>query len=594
MINEPIILDDATQKNIQEWLEGHYDEDTKSKIRLLLQENPRLALDSFYTHLTFGTAGLRGIMGIGSNRMNDYTVRAATQGLANYIRSQTKRDSSPVAVLVGYDSRNHSRRFAEETAKVLAANGIKVFLFKEIRPTPLVSFGCRYKHCIAAVMITASHNPPEYNGYKVYWSDGGQLVPPHDEGVMREVSKITDLSLVKSSNSLKNPLIEEINGEVDSAYFKIIQGMQNYPDDNKNRGPELKIVYSSLHGTGITMAPKAFAEWGFTNIRLVASQVIPDGNFPTVNYPNPEEPAALKLGIELMVQTQSDLMLATDPDADRLGVVCLHHGKPVILTGNQVSALCLAHICGALDQQNRFPEKAAFIKSIGTSELFQDICDRYQRPCFNVLPGFKYIAEKIHLWESESNGYRYIFGGEESCGYLYGSQCRDKDAILSAVLVAEMALQAKIEGKTLLDKLHDLYSKYGIYQENLLSINFGETKEGKEQMAQSMSKIRSNCLQSIIGIPVKIVDDFLISSRQNLKTGVTEKLSQPRSNVLIYWLEDGSKVMVRPSGTEPKVKLYCGVVEKKFISIPEGLKACQVKSESILQFLNNLLQKKGR
>jgi phosphomannomutase len=585
-------IDSETDKNIQKWLEGHYDESTKNEIRSLLVANPELAIDSFYTHLTFGTAGLRGVMGVGSNRMNNYTVRAATQGLANYIQSQTVSNTAHSSVLIGYDSRIHSREFAEETAKVLAGNGIKVFLYKEIRPTPLVSFGCRYKKCMAAIMITASHNPPEYNGYKVYWSDGGQLVPPHDEGVMREVSKITDPTLVRSINSIKTPLIEEVNGEIDTAYLKAITELQNYPSDNKKQGSELKIVYTSLHGTGITMAPKAFTDWGFTNVKFVDSQVIPDGHFPTVHYPNPEEPAALSLGIELMLKTGSDIMLATDPDADRIGVVALHQGKPVILTGNQIAALCLNHVCKAFHDQNRLPSRAAFIKTIGTTELFQAICDKYHSSCFNVLPGFKYIAEKIHQWESETERYKYVFGGEESCGYLFGTQCRDKDAILSSVLISEMALQAKIEKKSLVDKLYDLYKEFGVYQELLKSLNFGETKEGKEQMSQSMAKIRKDSLQNIAGIPIERIDDCLTSTRVHLKTGDKEKLLLPQSDVLIYWLEDGSKVMVRPSGTEPKVKLYCGIVQKEFSSIDEGIQSCQERGKNILEFLQKLLQEK--
>ncbi|KIC71297.1 phospho-sugar mutase [Candidatus Protochlamydia amoebophila] len=586
---EKPLFDLVTQKNVNLWLEGQYDVATKAEIKQLLLEDPKHIVDAFFTNLTFGTGGLRGIMGVGTNRMNFYTVRAATQGLANYINKQPNETQKKRAVFIGYDSRHHSREFAEETAKVLAANKIHVYLFKDIRPTPLVSFACRYKKCIAAVMITASHNPPEYNGYKVYWSDGGQLVPPHDDGVIAEASRIVDPNQVKVCHSLDDLLIEEIDNEIDEAYLKAIRPLQHYPEINRKQGSQLKIAYTSLHGTGITMAPLALKEWGFTNYVFVEPQVIPDGTFPTVRFPNPEEPAALKLGIELMLQSKCDLLIANDPDADRMGIAVLHKGEAVLLNGNQICALLLEHVCEALAKQKKLPEKSAFIKTIGTTELFQAICDAYERPCFNVLTGFKYIAEKIHEWELFKGRHQFIFGGEESYGYLLGTHARDKDAIVCSALISELALKAKLEGKTLLDKLHDLYHKYGIYQEKLLSINFGETKEGKEQMSLGMQKLRSTHLKNICGIPVMVIEDYLLSTKIHLETNQTDPITLPISDVLLYWLKDGTKVMVRPSGTEPKVKIYCGLVEKQFTTIEQGLEISKTRCDQLLNFMKTHL-----
>lgn len=582
------VFDLVTQKNVNLWLEGQYDNETKSLIHRMLQEDPKQVIDAFFTHLTFGTGGLRGIMGIGTNRMNVYTVRAATQGLANYMLKQP-RNGKEHAIFIGYDSRHQSRLFAEESSKVMAANGIRVYLCKNIRPTPYVSFGCRNKNCLSAIMITASHNPPEYNGYKVYWSDGGQLVPPHDVGVIAEVVKITDPTMVKMAASIADPLINEMESEIDEAYLHTIFSLQNYSEINRQSGDELKIIYTSLHGTGITLAPRALAEWGFKNVQYVEKQIIPDGNFPTVRSPNPEEQAALKMGIEQMLATNGDILIANDPDADRVGTAINHKGEAILMTGNQIAAICLEHICEALSKQNKLPEKAAFIKTIATTELFKTICDAYHRTCFNVLPGFKYIAEKIREWEALPDGYQYIFGGEESYGYLLGTYARDKDAISSSALICEAALHAKLQGKTLLDKLYDLYRKYGIYQEKLLSINFGETKEGKEQMALGMERLRQANLKEMNDVRVTVIEDFEASTKFYLDSGGTEPITLPVSNVLLYWLEDGSKVIVRPSGTEPKVKLYCSLVERSFQSIPEGLQATSQRCDQILLFLKNLL-----
>lgn len=595
-------FDAITQKNVDEWINGNYDNDTKEEVKKLLRDNPREALDAFYTNLTFGTGGLRGIMGVGTNRMNAYTVRAATQGLANYINMQPKvangsptsnsqsKEANGHSVLIGYDSRINSRIFAEESAKVLAGNGIRVYLFEDIRPTPFVSFGCRFKKCISAIMLTASHNPAIYNGYKVYWDDGGQILPPHDTKIIEQVNLIKDPSQVKMIGNLHHPLIEWVGSGIDDAYFAATAPLQNNQKENQQFGSTLKVVYTSLHGTGIAVMPKALSNWGFTNLTLVEKQVIPDGNFPTAPYPNPEEKAALQMGIAKLLESNGDLLIATDPDADRVGVVVMHRGKEFILTGNQIAALCLDHICSALDKQGRMPPKAAFVKTIVTTELFKAVAEFYQKPCFNVLTGFKYIAQKIREWEKDpKNGLQFVFGGEESYGYLLGTQVRDKDAIIMSQLICEMALEAKRHGKTLVDLLEILYIRHGAYFETLLSVNFEESKEGKEKMAAGIKKLQDSPPKSLCGIPVASLEDYQRSIKTDLKTGKTEPLTLPKSDVLLFWLEDHSKVIIRPSGTEPKIKIYCGVRENPAPTILDALKKGENKAKKLVEDLKNHL-----
>jgi len=515
-------------------------------------------------------------MGVGCNRMNVYTVRAAIQGLANYINQQA-RPLHGHSALIGYDSRNNSRLFAEEAAKTLATNGIKVFIYSNIRPSPLVSYGCRLKQCTAAIMITASHNPPAYNGLKVYWNDGGQVLPPHDKCIMQEVAKITDPSTIslKNHTSISDPWIEWIDNEIDLSYLDQVSQLQHYPKENIQFGHELQIVYTSLHGTGITLVPKLLSHWGFSNLAFVDEQNIPDGNFPTVLYPNPEEEQAMSMGIEKLKASQSDILIATDPDADRVGVAVRHHHDIVLLNGNQIACLCLAHICEALYTQKKMPENAAFIKSVVTSELFQAICDAYNKPCINVLTGFKYIAEKIREWENNPNGKTYVFGGEDSYGYLLGTFTRDKDAVLMSALICEMALKAKREGKTLIDQLHDLYRKFGVYYESQLSVQFEETKAGRELMANGMKKLRTHVPKHINHVDIVSFEDYA---------------SSKKTDMVILFLADGSKLIVRPSGTEPKIKIYCGVIKKDNANIETALQDCQIKAKQLLQALQQLLK----
>ncbi len=551
-----ISFDKETQARIDAWLTGGYDETTKEEIRRLQRENPKQLVDAFYTTLKFGTGGLRGVMGVGTNRINEYTIRAATQGLANYLKSSVTGEKS---LFIGYDCRNRSQEFATEAARVLAGNGIRVYLCPELRPTPFVSYGCRQKGCAAAIMITASHNPPEYNGYKVYWNDGGQILPPHDKGIIDEVEKITDISQVKLAEE-KSSLIETVEPELDEAYLSTLEKLQFYPEENAKHGSELKVVYANLHGTGITHIPRALRLWGFTSYYDVEEQKEPDGNFPTVTSPNPEEQSALEMGIAKLKEVEGDLLLATDPDTDRMGCVVRDGDEITLLNGNQIACLGLWHICEALGE--KIPANAAFVKTIVTTELFKAIAEDHGRPCYDVLTGFKYIAEKIRSWE-ESGQHTYIFGGEESYGYLLGTHARDKDAVISCALITEAASHAKQQGKTLVDLLNTLYEKYGIYRERLVSIKFPETKEGREQMANALVSLRKTPPKEFAGVKVVAVEDYLTSTKTTFSDERNEEIDLPKSNVLLYWLEDKSKLVVRPSGTEPKVKVYCGVVNHK-------------------------------
>jgi len=581
--------DAKTEENLRMWLEGDVDIAVKNEIRRMLKTRPEEITERFYTRLSFGTGGMRGLMGIGTNRMNRYTVGMATQGLANYLKKQPKKKSKH-SVLIGYDSRHSSREFAEESARVLAANELDVYIFDDLRPTPLVSFGCRQKGASAAIMVTASHNPPEYNGFKVYWCDGGQVVPPHDQGIIQEVENITDLSQVKRTESTAHRLIEWISDEMDNTYLQAMRQYQSYREQTLRENTKVRVVYTSLHGTGITLAPLLMRDWGFTQIAFVNQQCIPDGEFPTVKNPNPEESSALALGMKTLQEKNADILIATDPDADRVGLAVMCKGKPLILNGNQIACLCLYHICQALSSHGRFPKKAAFIKTIATTELFKVIAESFGGTCFNVLTGFKYVAEKIRQWEGQENGYQYLFGGEESYGYLLGTQTRDKDAILISALLCELVLDAKLKGITLIDLLHQIYEQFGVYWENLSSITFPQTQRGKEMMEQTMQQLQITPPQTICGRHVVSVENYLLSQRINLATGEKSPLKLPASNAFLFWLDDETKILIRPSGTEAKVKIYCGVVNRNFLNTHQALKESQKKTIKILEEMKKILK----
>jgi phosphomannomutase len=593
-----VAIDAQTQKNIDSWLKGDYDKDTKNEIRRLEKENPEELLNAFYKHLEFGTGGLRGIMGVGTNRMNSYTVRAATQGLANYILKQPS-EGGKQSVFIGFDCRHNSHAFAEEAAKVLAANNIEVFLYKDLRPVANISFGVLYKKCTAGIMITASHNPSKYNGYKVYWSYGGQVLPPHDQGIIDEVNKVTTTSKVKTAE-LPHPLIHLVGEEIDQAYFKKIHEWQLHPGENHSYGKELKVVYTSLHGGGITMIPTALKDWGFTDLTIVDEQKNPDGDFPTVKSPNPEEHAAMALGIEKLKAVQGDVLLGTDPDTDRLGVVVMHQKKPFFFDGNQAACLLFEHICHSLTESQSMPPKPMSIKTIVTTELLKKIAEHYKVGCLDVLTGFKYVGEKIHQWEEEKKAHlathHFIFGAEESYGYLLGTHVRDKDAIISAACMCETALQLKRQKKTLVDLLYAIYLKYGVYREKLLSLVF-EGKDGADKIHQMMVQLRKNPPKLIGEIPVVVFEDYLSRTSYHLLSGQKEPLLLPKSDVLRFWLEDQTKIVVRPSGTEPKIKLYCGVMEKHhqtdLHAMEKAIASCDQRLDTLLAIIKKMLLPSG-
>lgn len=570
-------LDPVAVKNANHWLEEPYDEATKSWIRDNLKNNPDLINRAFYRDLEFGTGGLRGIMGVGSNRMNVYTIRRATQGLANYLLKQNVEHPS---VFIGYDGRLNSYEFAIESAKVLAANGIKTFLFKELRPTPLVSYGVRFKKCLSGIMITASHNPPDYNGYKVYWNDGGQVLPPHDIGIIEEVYKLKSLSQIKVGD-INSPLIVKILEEVDNSYLETIEKLRLDTGEIP-----VKVLYTPLHGTGITLMPQVMSRFGVTHFATVEKQSKPDGNFTYAPVPNPEEKEALNMGIEQLLREEHDILIANDPDADRVGVAVRHHGKAVILTGNQIASLCLQYL---IKNKKDLPANAAFIKTIVTTELFRKIAVLNGYSSFDVLTGFKYVAEKIREWEENGNPYRFVFGGEESYGYLYGTQTRDKDALIMSALISEMAGFAKKQNKTLIDLRDELYKEYGLYFETLTSLKFPETKEGNEAMKRAVGKLRSNPPLKFGDQDVIAIDDYQLREKLDLVTGKKEPLTLEQSDVLVFWLKDSSKVMIRPSGTEPKVKIYCGVMTAAYETVESGLQELEKRANLLIKQLKELV-----
>lgn len=560
------------QKRVEQWLSPSYDAATHAAIQEMAKNDPKSLVDAFSTSLSFGTGGMRGLMGPGTARLNVYTIRMATQGLANYILKQGAKEEKK-GVFISYDSRHHSELFAHEAARVLAANGIEVHITKEIRPTPYVSFGLRKLSCIAGIMITASHNPKEYNGYKVYWSDGGQVVPPHDTGIVKEVQAITSLDKVRYAPSFNHPLITLVDLSLDLDYLAAIHKLQLDPEENKKSGNSLKISYTPLHGTGLKLVPRALKDWGFTNINLVLSQVTLDGDFPTVKVPNPEYADTLKPGIEQLTSSHSDILIATDPDADRVAVVAMHHGKPVILNGNELASICVFYICETLSQKKKLALSGAFVTTIVSTDLIKAISTSYNCSCVEVLTGFKYIGEMIHRWEL-SKEHQFLFGAEESYGYLIGTHSRDKDAVVSACLLSEIALLMKIEGRTLIDYLHEIYKKYGIFREKQLTI---DVPGHIEKMKEMMQKLRSHPPKEILGQKIVLIEDYL-----------SGKLPLPKSDVLLFRLEDESKLVIRPSGTEPKLKLYAEVRLRSFPSLDEGIKACDQKLDQLLKAIRPL------
>ncbi len=502
-------MDTKTENRINEWLSGDYDEGTKTQIKELQQNDPAQLEDAFYQDLEFGTGGLRGVMGVGTNRMNKYTVGMATQGYANYL----KQSFPEVKVAIAHDVRNNSRKFAEIAADIFAANGIKVFLFEAIRPTPELSFAIRTLQCQGGVVITASHNPKEYNGYKAYWKDGGQLVPPHDKNVIAEVEKIKSIDDVKWKGNSEN--ITLIGKDIDEAYLKMVKGLSVNPEACIKEH-DLKIVYTPIHGTGIMLVPKALAEYGFDNVHIVQEQSNPDGNFPTVVYPNPEEKETMSIGLKKAKELDADILLGTDPDADRVGVgVKDNHGNWVLLNGNQTALIVFNYIIEARKNSGKARPNDMVVKTIVTTDMIDKIAESNNIKCYNVLTGFKWIAELIREKEGKEN---YVVGGEESFGLMIGDQIRDKDAVSAVAMICEIAAVEKEKGKTLFEKLMELYVKYGFYYEKLISLT-RKGMNGSKEIAEMMQAYRDNPPKEIAGSKVKELLDYQLQTRKNLLIG---------------------------------------------------------------------------
>ena len=531
------------EAKVQSWLDGDFDQATKMQILKLRSEDPAALEDAFYKNLEFGTGGLRGIMGVGTNRMNKYTVGMATQGLANYILQHCSCDDPKV--VISYDSRLGSKEFAKIAAEVLSANGIHVFIFDNIRPTPEMSYAVRLKKAVAGIMITASHNPKEYNGYKVSWSDGGQVTAPVDGEIVAEVAKITDPSQVKFQAGLRCGEIEAIGAEVDEQYLRDLLSLRLSPESAARHG-DIKIVYTPLHGCGVRLVPEILQRSGFKNIIHVPEQDISDGNFPTVISPNPEEPAALKLAIEKAEQTGADLVIGTDPDADRVGIAVRdEQGKIVLFNGNQTASMLTYYILTRWKELGKLDGKKYVVKTIVTTELITDICKSFGVPVYNVLTGFKYIAAVIKRKEAE--GWEFICGGEESYGFNVGEFVRDKDAPVTCMMIAECAAWAASKGMTLYQLMQHIYKEFGYRKEGLVSL-VRKGISGAQEIQAIMAGMRSNPPAELCGSAVTRVVDYL----------EPEKTGQPSSNVLQFFDEAGDVVSVRPSGTEPKIKFYFG------------------------------------
>ncbi len=544
-------MNQAIHQKIASWLEGNFDTATKEEIRSLQANQPDLLEDAFYRNLEFGTGGLRGLMGVGTNRVNKYTIGMATQGFSNYLLKTYPNAS--ISVVVGHDSRNNSRFLAETTAQVFAANGIKVYLFEALRPTPELSFAIRQLQCKAGVVCTASHNPKDYNGYKAYWNDGGQLVPPHDKNVITEVEAIQSLEEVKWTGG--DALIEIIGAEIDASYIAMLKTLSVYPEVIAAQS-DLKIVYTPIHGTGITLVPKVLEAYGFKNVHVVEEQATPDGNFPTVAYPNPEESETMRIGLEKAKALNADILLGTDPDADRVGIgVKNHKGEWVLMNGNQTAVLAFAYMMEARRAKGIAAPNDMVVTTIVTTEMINEVARQNEVNCYNVLTGFKWIAELVKEKEGKEN---YIIGGEESFGLMIGDQIRDKDAVSAVALLCEMAAYEKNKGKSLFDKMIELYMQYGFYYEHLISIT-KKGMNGQQEIAAMMEGYRKQPPTEIAGMKVVTLLDYQLQVSTNLQTGVQTTIQLPKSNVLQFVTEDGTKISARPSGTEPKIKFYFSV-----------------------------------
>ncbi len=534
------------------WLSDSFDKETRNQVKFLMENDAKELMESFYTQLEFGTGGLRGIMGVGTNRMNIYTLGMATQGLSNYLKKQFSH-LPEIRVAIAHDTRINSRLFAETTAKIFSANGFSVYLFEGPRPTPELSYAIRKLDCQSGIVITASHNPKEYNGYKVYWEDGGQIIAPHDTNIIKEVNSITSIDQIKFQGKLEN--IRSLDSKFDDIYIGSLKELSINPAIIASQS-DLKIVYTPIHGTGKDLVPKTLAEFGFRNVNRVSEQDFFDGNFPTVISPNPEEPAALALALKKADEIGADIVLATDPDADRVGLAIRdNHGKMILLNGNQTASLLFYYILSQTKGKGKLTGKEFTVKTIVTTDLLSTISNHFGVECIEVLTGFKYIANIIKENEGKK---KFIVGGEESYGYLVGDMVRDKDAVIACAMISETAAWAKSKGITLYDLLLKIYSEFGLYREKLVSIT-KKGKEGKEEIASMMKRFRQAPPETIDGSNVMLIHDYEKQSTYDLISQLRYSIALPKSDVLQLIVQDGTKISIRPSGTEPKIKLYFGV-----------------------------------
>ncbi len=571
-------MDSKILEKSQYWTGSMFDSETVAQVKHLIANDEKELTESFYRDLEFGTGGLRGIMGVGTNRMNAYTVGMATQGFANYIKQQFP-NLSQIKVAIAHDCRNNSRFFAETAANIMSGLGFKVFLFEDLRPTPELSFAIRELKCQGGIVLTASHNPKEYNGFKAYWSDGGQLIAPHDNNVINEVNrvKIEDINFKGQPSN-----IEVLGKEFDQIYLKKLHGLSLNPQAIA-RQSNLSIVYTPIHGTGVSLVPEILSIFGFKNVQSVKEQTVVDGNFPTVHSPNPEERTALAMAIALAEKDGAELVMATDPDADRVGIAVRNQKNEfVLLNGNQTGALLLNYLLTQWKATGKLTGKEYVVKTIVTSELLADMAKAHQVEYFDVLTGFKYIADVILQNEGKKT---FIGGGEESYGYLAGEFVRDKDAVMACALIAEAAAYAKDNGMSLYEQLLDIYKTYGVYYEDLISLT-KKGKEGLEEIIAMMANYRANPPKSIAGVSVQMIKDYKLSLSKDLLTGNTSPIDLPKSDVLQFYLTDGTKISVRPSGTEPKIKFYIGVKDAYSGNIESDIESAKQKISSIRKDLN--------
>lgn len=573
----------AIEEKLQSWLSAPIKQELKDQIHDAIENNPIQIIDAFSKELTFGTSGLRALMGFGCNRINEPTIQRASQGFANYLN---KKVEGKKAVVICYDNRKHSPLFAQAAAQVLAANHIQCYVARELRPVPYLSFLVRHLQLSAGIMITASHNPKQYNGFKIYGSDGGEIPPVVEKMIEEELLHIDEFLDVKSI-SLAHPLIQSLSLEAtDEAYLHYLEALALQPVENKKRGSSLHITYSSFHGTGITLAPRALARWGFNEISLVKQQCEIDENFSTLANPNPEEKAAYQLGLNTLKAATADILFVNDGDADRIGVAFMHKQEEKILNGNEIAILCLYHICSCLKEMRKLPHEGSIVTTLVTTKLLDAIAESFGISVVKVHTGFKFIAEQVGVLEKQ--GKAFLFGAEESYGCLLGTYTRDKDGIAAVCLMAEIARSQKDKGQDLVDLLYHIYGKYGVYREKQQSLTFPATEEGMKKILKIMDLLRAKPIESINGIKVVLTEDFLLGMRR--VDGKKEQLSFAQSNAISFKLEDATHILLRPSGTEPKLRIHVETRIEHYTSVEEGIRLADEKVARLINEIQRIVQ----